>query len=172
MSTSFRELCPTPLSSVAPAPENIGYAAAELLDGLMSGKRPSHERILIEPVGVVPRRSTDSFAIEDSVVGTALRFIREQAVFGCNVRDVVQHVKVSRSVLERRFQQHLKRSPQTEIRSVQFSRNLKQLLVETDFTLQHIAELSGFKHPEYLSVAFKKAHGMTPGSYRRKHQPF
>ncbi|MFO1515284.1 MAG: XylR family transcriptional regulator, partial [Verrucomicrobiota bacterium] len=26
------ELCPTPLSSVAPAPENIGYAAAELLD--------------------------------------------------------------------------------------------------------------------------------------------
>jgi LacI family transcriptional regulator len=162
------ELCPTPLSSVAPDPEGLGYAAAELLDCLMARKPPPATRVIIEPSGVVTRRSTDSFAIEDPVVAAALRFIREQAVFGCNVRDVVRHVKISRSVLERRFSQHLKRSPQAEIRAVQFSR-VKQLLAETDFTLQHIAELSGFEHPEYLSVAFKKAHGMTPGSYRRKH---
>ena len=39
------ELCATPLSSVAPDPEGIGYAAAELLDGLMAGKRPQAARI-------------------------------------------------------------------------------------------------------------------------------
>lgn len=161
------ELCATPLSSVAPDPEGIGYAAAELLDGLMAGKRPQAARILVEPTGVVTRHSTDSFAIEDPVVAAALRFIREQAVFGCSVREVVRHVGISRSVLERRFREHLKRSPQAEIRAVQFSR-VKQLLAETDFTLQHIAELTGFEHPEYLSVAFKKTFNLTPGRYRQQ----
>ena len=41
------------------------------------------------------RHSTDSFAIEDPVVAAALRFIREQAVFGCSVREVVRHVGIS-----------------------------------------------------------------------------
>ena len=50
------------------------------------------------------------------------------------------------------------------------AKKVKQLLGETDFTLQHIAELAGFDHPEYLSVAFKKAHGLTPGSYRQQHR--
>lgn len=163
------ELGTTPLSSVKPDAEGIGYAAAGLLDSLMAGKSPQARRIMIEPVSVVPRRSTDSLAIEDRVVATALRFIREQAVFGCDVSDVCRHVGGSRSVLERRFREHLQRSPQAEIRATQFAR-VKQLLAETDFTLQHIAELSGFAHPEYLSVAFKKLHGTTPGSYRRRCQ--
>jgi LacI family transcriptional regulator len=77
-------------------------------------------------------------------------------------------VHVSRSVLERRFREQLKRSPQAEIRAVQLSR-VKQLLVETDFPLEHIAELSGFDHPEYLSVMFKRVCGLTPGSYRKLH---
>ncbi len=163
------ELCSPPLSSVEPNPEGIGYAAAELLDTLMAGRRPRAKRQRIAPVGVMTRRSTESLAIQDPVVSAALRFIRDQAVFGCNVDDVLRQVRVSRSVLERRFREHLKRSPQAEIRTVQFSR-VKQLLTETDFTLEHIAELSGFAHPEYLSVAFKKAFGLTPGSYRQQHK--
>lgn len=163
------ELCAVPLSSVAPDPEGIGYAAAGLLDNLMAGKSSRAQRITIPPAGVVTRRSSDSLAITDPVVAAALRFIRAQAVFGCTVPDVLRHVRVSRSVLERRFQEHLKRSPQAEIRAVQFAR-VKQLLAETDFTLQRIAELSGFNHPEYLSVAFKKLYGLTPGKFRHQHQ--
>jgi LacI family transcriptional regulator len=162
------ELCSPPLSSVEPNPEGIGYAAAELLDNMMAGKKTGSMHNLIEPLGVMTRRSTESLAIEDHVVAAALRFIRERAVLGCNVNDVLQHVHVSRSVLERRFRQLLKHSPQAEIRAVQFSR-ITQLLSETNFTLEHIAELSGFEHPEYLSVAFKRMFGITPGSYRQQH---
>src|ERR1700694_4868636 len=43
---------------------------------------------------------------------------------------------------------------------------IKQLLVETDFTLETIAELAGFEHPEYMSVLFKRETGQTPGKYR------
>lgn len=162
------DLCSPPLSSVEPDPEKIGYAAAELLDELMAGKAASRKRLVIDPIRVVTRRSTDALAIKDPVVVAAMRFIHQQALFGCNVTDVMRHVRTSRSVLERRFREHLKRSPQAEIRAVQLSR-VKQLLTETEFTLEHIAELSGFEHPEYLSVIFKRTHGLTPGQYRRQH---
>jgi LacI family transcriptional regulator len=81
---------------------------------------------------------------------------------------VLRHLRVSRTVLERRFRRHLKRSPHAEIRSSQMNR-VKQLLIETDFTLEHIAELSGFEHPEYMSVVFRKLCGETPGEYRKRH---
>src|SRR5271165_2295671 len=56
-------------------------------------------------------------------------------------------------------------SPKQEIRRIQLER-IKQLLVETDFTLETIAELAGFEHPEYMSVLFKRETGQTPGKYR------
>jgi LacI family transcriptional regulator len=162
------ELCTPPLSSVEPDPERIGYQAAELLDRLMAENSSRPERITVEPVRVMARRSTEALAIEDRIVATAMRFIREHAFLGCSVNDIIRHVHVSRSVLERRFRDQLKRSPQAEIRAVQLSR-VKQLLVETDFPLEHIAELSGFDHPEYLSVMFKRTCSLTPGQYRKLH---
>ena len=162
----FCELCNPALSSVAPDAERIGYQAAELLDQLMAGKPPPARRILIEPVRVVTRRSSDTLAIKEVAVSAAIRFISEQALHGCTVSDVIKSVHVSRSFLERSFRQHLKRSPQAEIRRVQVNR-IKQLLSETDFTLERISELSGFEHPEYLSVVFKRLIGQTPGQYRK-----
>ena len=166
----FCELCNPALSSVAPDAERIGYQAAELLDQLMSGQTPANQRILIDPLHVVTRRSSDTLAIQDRTVATALRFISGQALHGCTVTDVINFVRVSRSFLERRFRQHLKRSPQAEIRRVQVSR-IKQLLTETDFTLERISELSGFEHPEYMSVVFKRLVDQTPGQYRKQMQP-
>jgi LacI family transcriptional regulator len=164
------ELCNPPLSSVMPDMETIGYRAAELLDSLMAGQIPDCPRILIEPIQVVTRRSSDTFAIKDRIVASALKFIREQAFHGCTVTDVRRHVKTSRSYLERKFREQLKRSPQAEIRRIQLNR-IKQLLVETDFTLERISELSGFEHPEYMSVFFKRMQKQTPGQYR-KHMTF
>jgi LacI family transcriptional regulator len=60
--------------------------------------------------------------------------------------------------------------PEAEIRRVQVSR-IKQLLTETNFTLERISELSGFEHPEYLSVVFKRLVDQTPGQYRKQTQP-
>ena len=163
----FCELCNPALSSVAPDAERIGYQAADLLDRLMSGQSPSPLRISIDPVRVVTRRSSDTLAIKDKTVAGAIRFINDQALHGCTVTDVVKSVRTSRSFLERRFRQLLKRSPQAEIRRIQVSR-IKQLLTETDYTLERISELSGFEHPEYMSVVFKRLLGQTPGQYRKQ----
>ena len=118
-----------------------------------------------EPLGIVTRQSTDVLAIEDPLVASAVKYIRQHACDGISVVDVLQHVPVSRSILERRFRKFIGRSPQSEIRNVQLKR-VKQLLRETDLPLERIAGLSGYDHPEYMSVVFKRELGQTPGQYR------
>jgi LacI family transcriptional regulator len=159
------ELCDPPLSSVTPNPERIGYEAAELLDRLMSDGIGTVEERLITPLGVVMRQSTDVLGIDDPDVAAAARHIREDACNGLTVDDLVSRLSVSRSLLERRFRRCLRRSPQQEIRLVQLKR-VRQLLTETDLTLDAIARLAGYEHPEYMSVVFKRLTGQTPGDYR------
>ncbi|PHR90736.1 MAG: XylR family transcriptional regulator [Blastopirellula sp.] len=161
------ELCDPPLSSVMPNPQRIGYEAAALLDRLMNGEKIEPKSILIEPIGVETRQSTDVLAIDDPLVAQAVKYIRHHACDGISVNNVLKEVPVSRSILERRFRKYIGRSPQSEIRSVQLKR-VKQLLRETDLPLDRIATLAGYEHPEYMSVVFKRVLGETPGQYRSK----
>jgi LacI family transcriptional regulator len=161
------ELCDPPLSSVAPHPERIGYEAAALLDRLMAGASVPVAETLIPPLSVIVRQSSDITRIDDPDVAAALTFIRRNACSGASVEQVVAHVSVSRSILERRFRKHLGHSPQREIRLVQLKR-VKQLLAETDLALEAIARLAGYLHPEYMNVVFKRLTGTTPGQYRQQ----
>ena len=160
-------LCDPPLSSVVPDAERIGYEAAAALDALMRGESLGWEELVVPPSGVVTRQSTDVLAIDDPLVAAAVRLIRQRACSGLSVDDVLREIPLSRSVLERRFRKHLGRSPQAEIRQVRLKR-VKQLLVESDLTLDRIAGLTGFEHPEYLSVVFRREAGETPGRYRAR----
>jgi len=165
------ELADPPLSSVIQATEQIGYEAAALLESMMEGQPPPKEDTLIEPIGVVTRRSTDVLAVEDRRVAAALRFIRENASEGISVEDVLNHLSadgsmnVSRSTLEHRFLETLGRSPKDEILRLRLER-VKQLLVETDWTLAKIAEEVGIERAEYLSALFKRKFYQTPGEFR------
>jgi LacI family transcriptional regulator len=161
------EVCNPPLSSVVAGHQALGYAAAGLLDRLLRGEVVSGGRILIEPQGVVTRRSTDVLATADRRVASALRFIRECACQGITAADVIGQVPVSRSVLQRRFRRELGRSIQEEIINVRI-RRARQLLAETDLPLIEIAERCGFKHQEYLGAIFKARTGKTPARYRRE----
>ena len=163
------ELCNPPLSSVVPDSERIGYEAAALLDRLMAGGRSPRRQWLIPPLGVVTRQSTDVLAIDDPDLTAAVRYIREHACQGTTMRELLEQVPLSRTILERKFRKHLGHSPQDEIRAVQLQR-IKQLLAETHLPLNRIAALAGYKHPEYMSIAFKRATGQTPGRYRRQVQ--
>lgn len=160
-------LADPPLTSVAHDLSRIGYEAAELLDRLMDGEPAPPQEVEIPPAGVEGRQSTDILAIPDQRVAEALRYIREHAFDGIDVNDVVRAVGMHRATLKRRFEKLLGRSPKAEIMRLQLDR-VKQLLRETDFTLDRIANLTGFRHPEYMSVLFKRKTDQTPGDYRRQ----
>lgn len=163
-------LCDPPLTSVIPNPERIGYDAAALVDRLMQGRSIDAEERLVDPIGIATRQSTDVLAIDQPNVAAALRYIRQHACEGLTVSDVLKHVPMTRSVLERQFRRYVGRSPQEEIRQVQLKR-ARQLLAESDLSLAQIAPLAGYRHPEYMSVVFKRLTGETPGQYRRRTNP-
>jgi len=161
------ELCDPPLSSVAPNAERVGYEAAALLDRLMRGESAGAAELQIPPLGIETRQSTDVLAIDDPLVATAVKCIRQRACEGLTVEDVLREAPLSRSVLEKRFRRYLQQTPQQAIRAVQIKR-VKQLLAETDLKLDSIARLAGFKHVEYMSVVFKRETKQSPGQYRRE----
>lgn len=163
------DLAYPPLSSVEPNAFQSGYQAAEVLDNLIKGSKPEVMDIRIEPKGVAERHSTDILAIDDKNVAAALSFIREHACRGINVEEVLRPACASRSQLEKKFRRCLGRSPQAEIRRVQVAK-IRQLLIETDFPLKKIAELTGFEYVEYMCVVFKRLTGDSPGSCRKKNQ--
>ncbi len=161
------ELCHPPLTSIEQNTEGVGYQAAGLLDRLLDGEAPPAEPILVEPLGVVPRQSTDIVAVGDADVAAAVHFIRGHACDGIQVGDVLEHVQISRSTLERRFSRLLGRSPKGEILRVQLDR-VKHLLAMTDYPLARIAQLAGFEYMESMCECFKRVTGQTPGQYRNE----
>ncbi|WP_406693365.1 XylR family transcriptional regulator [Singulisphaera sp. Ch08] len=161
------ELAYPPLSSVIPDCKRIGYEAAALLDHLIKGgKAPSMTR-RIPPLGVATRQSTDVNAIADADVAECLRFIRVHACDGIRVANVVAHVAVSKSVLQRRFKTILGRTIHEVIATTRLQR-IKQLLRETDLSIEEIAYRTGLSHAEYLSTLFRQATGQSPAAYRRQ----
>jgi LacI family transcriptional regulator len=164
------ELSDPPLSSVQPDTRRTGYWAAALLDRLMRGKRIRRLDHRIRPLGVVTRQSSDVLAVKDADIAEAVRFIRDNACSGISVKDVLQRVPLSRRTLEARFVKAVGRTPHAEVERVRLER-AKYLLLETDLPIREIARRTGFRHQEYLSVAFRRYAGMSPTQYRTRQGP-
>ena len=159
------ELSTIPISGILVAAERIGHESAQVLSDLLGGRPGPIRPVLIPPLQVVRRQSTDTLAIRDRALVRALSFIRENVSQPIQVNDLAQHAGVSRRVLERRFMEVLGRSPATEIRRTHLER-ARQLLVETDMPIPDVAEAAGFGSPEYLAYVFRADTGKTPLRYR------
>jgi LacI family transcriptional regulator len=179
---TFCELTDPPMSSVQLNPEEVGFRAAAVLAELMSARAAAGgssqplsstsaaavSPVLVAPIGVVTRVSSELPAVHDAVVARALHVIRANAHRGINVERLLNHTTVSRATLERRFARALKRSPKEEILRLRLDR-ARQLLAGTDYSLAKVATLCGFKTAAHLSVAFKSHTGVSPGKYRNTH---
>lgn len=159
------ELCDPPLSSVDNNAQRVGYEAAAVLDRMIQGRGPVPELTLVEPAGVVARRSTDVLAIAEREVVEIVRHVRDRACSGLTPESLARHTSLSRSTLERWFMKHLGRSVNDEISRVRLDR-VKELLITSDLALGEIARLSGFNHVETMQRVFKSVVGETPGRYR------
>lgn len=161
-------LCTPPLTSIDVNPGRIGYEAAQLLIDLINGSdAPDGPVLLGPPRGVAARQSTDMLSIDDDDVASAIRFIRENAVRGIRVQEVLARAKRSPSTLERRIKKTLGRTIKAEITRVQLAR-AKLLLVETERPIARIAIETGFNEPKYFCEVFRKRENMTATDYRNK----
>ncbi len=161
------DLADPPLSSVTLNAETGGYRVAALLDKMMRGRVRRKQTLVVEPLHVVVRRSTDIIAMDDRDVAAALSFLHENAARSIGVDDVVRHVHLSRRTLEIRFQKVVGRTVHAEIQRVRLER-AKQLLAETDLPIPKIAEATGYGSASYLGQIFRQTLGTTPARFRRQ----
>jgi LacI family transcriptional regulator len=155
-----------PISGVDIPVKRIGYEAATLLDQLIRGRRPRSTEVLLQPVGITTRQSTDLIECEDEKVRQVVRFIKEHATAGIGVPDVLRAVPMGRRTLERRFTAVIGHSPAEEIRRTKIER-VRQLLCATDLPVPDIADACGFAYAEHMIPLFRRHHGCTPAAFRR-----
>jgi LacI family transcriptional regulator len=161
------EFSQVPLSSVARNNWREGYEAAALLDRLMAGKRPPAHDVLIQPEGVVTRRSTDAEAIENPHVAAAVRFIREHLGERFGVETLEKHAGISSRSLYYQFHRSLNCTPHHYITRARIGRAKEMLASPSKPKLHSIARACGFSETRRLRLAFQRIVGMTLAEYRR-----
>lgn len=160
--------CETSVPSMSSIDRNlpeISYQAAVLLDKLMTHHPISASPVLIPPLEVIQRQSTEMIYLEHPDLDAAIRFIRDHACDGITIDDVEKHVLLSRRSLHRLFSRYRGNSPGEEIRNCRLEHAVK-LLLETNMSLAEIAAHSGFNSLSYLGRAFQLKYGQSPSQYR------
>ena len=156
-----------PLSSIDQNLERGGYEAAALLDRLMSGSRAPKKPILIPPLGVVVRRSTEVIAVSDSTVCKAIEFISKNLARPIGSPQIADALGIRRPILDALFREHLRHSVGKEIRRQRFAR-AKLLLETTKMPVAEIAAETGFCTTSHLSNTFRDATGFSPRVWRSR----
>lgn len=159
------------LSSVTQGCFNMGFAAAKLLHRRLENSTLKNKRVLVPPVGVSERQSTDFKALQDPYVIQAMHFIRQNASRGIKVEQVLDYVAISRSNLEQRFKQERGHSIHTEIHNEKLDKACA-LLTNGTMSTTEIASLCGYPSLQYMYAVFKKHFSQTPRDYRETQLPF
>lgn len=156
-----------PLSSVKLPTSEIGFRAAEVLDGMMSGKLRHPSPTRLAPTMVVTRQSSDTYMVENRELRAALCYIREHAPEPITVADILKAVPVSRRWLEKQFQSVFGYTIRDEILRAH-AEHAKRLLVDTDLKIATISRKSGYTQYQVFPHLFKQSAGMLPSEFRRR----
>lgn len=161
-------MSPTPLSSVVMPSRQLGFNAARLLDEMMS--KPSRYKmrhILMPPVGIAMRRSSDILAVKDPDVAKVIKFVRDNAHKPITVTDILDAVHICRRSLERRFQMTLGQTLKQHVTDSHVEL-AKKLLTETDMKISMVGMKAGFTEHQAFARQFQELTGLLPSDYRRK----
>lgn len=172
------------LSSIDMGYERVGYETGRLLERLMNEADVARSRktrsllgrksdsppmdpihVIVPPVGVVARESTDFYAANDELVARAHAFIADQCHKPIAVNDVAAKLAVSPKTLQKRFADVLRRTVAEEIRRVRLEK-AKRELTGSDRSVHEIAIRAGFACNTRMTEAFKRDLGVTPRQYR------
>lgn len=157
------------LSSILFDLNALGYRAAKMMGDLLRGKELSTEPVLMPPLKINSRSSTDVFVYSDERINDILAFIRRQATSGIHVDDIIAAYPMSRRGLDKLFQRSLGHSPHEEIQIIQLHQ-VKHLLTTTHLPLETIAERCGISSAKQLIRMFKQRFTTTPAQFRKESQ--
>ncbi len=175
------ELTDPPLSSVDQAARRIGYEAAAALDRLMQPAQEAStgrghrsqphrsqagtQRIVVPPIGVVARASTDTLATSDPAVVETLHALRRTPWMRPAVEALAAAVGLSRTSLESRFKAAVGRSLHEEYVRLRLAAT-RRLITGSDLPLKTVAARTGFPSVQYMTTFLRRHTGLTPARLR------
>lgn len=167
------ELTSPPLSSIDQSARRIGHEAAATLDRLMASRSrsgrpratPVPRSMVIPPIGVVARTSTDTMATTDEAVLAAIETLRANPWKKPDIDGIADTVCLSRSTLESRFRGVVGRSIHEEFVRLKVA-GVRRLIAETEVPLKSIAARAGFPSVQYMTTFLNRHTGLTPARLR------
>ena len=161
------------LSSIQPDFVGEGRIAARLLERMMHDarrKRPINTEVrtrLVDIKGIVRRESTPPESFSGLMVQKALTFVKRKALSpGLCVDDVARNLKISRSLLDTRFREHLGKSVYALILQHRLDEAERRLRTTSD-RIDQIALACGWRNPNSLKNLFKRKYGVSMREWRK-----
>ncbi|WP_299359982.1 DNA-binding transcriptional regulator [uncultured Parabacteroides sp.] len=155
------------LSSIELDVENGGYEVGKLLHQFIEKKITAPVDVIIKPVRIVARGSTERFAVSDKYIGHVLDYIDENYRNPLSVDDLIRIIPYSRRVLEKKFKGETGMSVYQYIQQQRIDK-FASLLIATHLPLVEAAANAGFTDYKNISRIFVKMKGMTPLQYRKR----
>ncbi|GGK20907.1 AraC family transcriptional regulator [Streptomyces camponoticapitis] len=162
---------------VVPAGESP-HPSVEMLAEEIAGNRPGQQLVLDRMLDLVlvsalrgwfdaPGTGAPAWcrALDDPVVGTALRLLHDTPARPWTVADLAAEVGLSRAAFARRFTALVGEPPMAYLADWRITL-AADLLRETDHTVGTIARKVGYANAFALSVAFKRLRGTRPSDHR------
>lgn len=157
----------TPISSVEPNLEAMGYRGAALLDDLMDGKPPPKQPIRMPPLGLIVRKSSDILAVNHEGVARALRYMWDHYREPIHIGDLARVAGISLRGFQEAFMEHIGRPPRDELHRIRID-HAKQQLTMTAKKTEVVAAECGYPNINSFWVSFRKTTGIPPAQYRKK----
>ncbi|MBV7546481.1 AraC family transcriptional regulator [Pseudomonas sp. PDM26] len=171
----LRELC---AGAQAPLPVSDGLvsaAARQLMDELSLGKGADQgfmarlAMVMLEQVyralRVDASRGIYPPHIHLARLHTVLAFIREHLGQELSISTLAGQAGVSPAHFRRLFQRAMGMPPHRYVMNLRLE-HARDLLMQTDLPILHVALECGFSSQSHLTAAFKVAHASTPAEYR------
>jgi len=158
-------LSPVPLTSVDSNLRGIGYAAAELLQRLMSGTPSPNTPIVVAPHGIIERASTAASVCTDKRIAATVRLIRRDFAEPLSVSTLAREAAMSVRALQNGFKAATGHSLRDELIRCRLA-CAERLLQDTDLKVQAVAIECGLGDARSLTRFFHQKHQQTPNAFR------
>lgn len=156
-----------PISSILLEVEKGGYKAGRLIHQQIKERKNIPFNIVIDPVRIEERKSTDKYNIENKHILKIVRYIEENLNSDLPIETLTELVPLSRRNLEVKFKKELGTSIYQFILKYRIE-YFANLLANTDRSLFDIALECGFNDSKNISRVFKKMKGLSPAEYRKQ----
>ena len=158
-----------PLSSIVLDVENGGYNAGKLLHQLITKEITEPFNIVVNPLIIERRKSTEKYAVSDKNIRIILNYIEKNYANHLSVEELVKQVPLSRRVLEKKFKEETGESLYQYIQNYRIDQ-FTRLLITTDYSLFEAALQSGFENYKNVSRIFRKYKSLSPAEYRKRYK--